>query len=208
MKNIHLNETLYFDTPPRRWIEGLPLGNGKIGAMVMGYVAQERICLNHENIWRKIADRRTMPVAHHLHEIRRLILEGEWEKGARLLEKKLQPFNADSRTAMEEYQPACDLILEMNYLLPAEEYMRTLDLAKGIAKVTYRIGAVEYEKICFVSAVDDIFVMHLKSNRKKAISSTIWFEREADADCKLSYRANRNYLGLKTDIKDGTSFDG
>ena len=68
---------LYFDKPPSTWIEGLPLGNGKIGAMVMGYVAQERVCLNHEGIWRKIADRHTIPVYHHLPPIRRFLLNGE-----------------------------------------------------------------------------------------------------------------------------------
>jgi len=202
-----MNDKIWFDKPVDTWIEGLPLGNGKIGAMVMGYALQERICLNHDRIWRKIANRKTKPVSQHLSQIRQYFLNGEWEKGAQLLEKKLQPYDVDSSSAMEEYQPACDLMLQMNSLSPAEEYSRTLDLAKGIAKVAYRAGAVKYERICFVSAVDDVFVMHLKADHKKAISATMWLEREISPECCLTNQAQDHCLILNGKINNGTSFE-
>jgi alpha-L-fucosidase 2 len=108
---------------------------------------------------------------------------------------------------MEEYQPACDLMLQMNSLSPAEEYSRALDLAKGIAKVAYRAGAVKYKRICFVSAVDDVFVMHLKADHKKAISATMWLEREISPECCLTNQAQDHCLILNGKINNGTSFE-
>jgi len=200
------NSILYFDKPANSWIEGLPLGNGNIGAMVMGYAGKERVCLNHENIWRKIANRKTIPVARYLHNIRQLFLKGKWEEGAQLLEAKLQPTPADRQCATEEYQPACDLIIKVPCSYPVEDYMRILDLATGIATIKYRLGRVRYERTYFVSAVHDLFVVKIKADHKQAISGTVWFERESTSECNMTTRAKENYLTLEADIRDGTSF--
>ena len=201
-----MKHKIYFDKPANSWIEGLPLGNGKIGAMVMGYAGQERICLNHENIWRKITDRQTMPVAHHLPDIRRLLLEGKWEEGVRLLEAKLQPTPADRQIATEEYQPACDLIIEAPCPYPVEDYLRILDLATAIATIKYRIGSVRYERICFVSAVHNLVVVRIKADHQHAVSNSLYLERESASECNLTTKAKGNYLILEADIKNGTSF--
>jgi len=200
------NNILYFNKPANSWIEGLPLGNGNIGAMVIGYAGQERVCLNHENIWRKIADCQTVPVAHHLHVIRQLLLKGKWEEGARLFEAKLQPTPADRQCVTEEYQPACDLIIEVPCPNPVEDYLRMLDMAMGIAIIKYRIGCVRYERIYFVSAVRDLVVLKIKSDHKQTISGTIWLEREPTSGCNLTTKVKDNYFTLEADIKDGTSF--
>lgn len=199
---------LYFDKPPNTWIEDLPLGNGKIGAMVMGYTAQERICLNHEDIWRKIAGRKTMPVSHYLPQIRKLLRQGKWEQAGRLVEEKFQPSPGGSKhaTSMEEYQPACDLVFKMDNPFPVEQYRRILDLSGGFAKVLFRMGKVRYERICFVSAEDNVFIMQIKADHKKSISSTVWLEREYSPECNLTDQADNNCLTLKGGIKNGTSF--
>ncbi|MFH0796757.1 MAG: glycoside hydrolase N-terminal domain-containing protein [Candidatus Omnitrophota bacterium] len=203
------NNILYFDKPPGTWIEGLPLGNGKIGAMVMGYAAQERICLNHEGIWRKITERKTVPVSHYLPRIRKLLRQGKWEQAGRLVGEKFQPLSGGEKqgNSMEEYQPACDLVFKMDNPFPVEKYRRILDLSQGFVKVFFSMGKVRYERICFVSAEDNIFVMQIKADHKKSISSTVWLERENSPECSLANQANNDRLVLKGDIENGTSFE-
>lgn len=197
---------LYFNKPANEWIEGLPLGNGKLGAMIMGYAAQEQVCLNHENIWHKIVDRQTTPVSHHLPHIRRLLLQRKWEEGARLLETNLQPTGPDLQVAVEEYQPACDLVIQVPCPYPVEKYARMLDLEQGVAKVVYCIGTVRYERIYFVSAIDDLLVVRIKGNRQGAVDATLWFEREPTSECHLSTELDNDLLILQASTEDGTSF--
>jgi len=197
---------LYFDKPANEWIEGLPLGNGKLGAMVIGYAGQERICLNHENIWRKIADRQTIPVSHYLPDIRRALLGKRWEEGARMLETKLQPTGPHQAVSMEECQPACNLIIEMPCLHPVERYARMLDLENGVAKVVYCIGTVRYERIYFVSAVHDLLVVKIKGSHQGAVTATLCFERQLMSECHLLTEVENNLLTLQVTIENGTSF--
>ncbi len=197
---------LYFDKPANEWIEGLPLGNGKLGAMIMGYAAQEQVCLNHENIWHKIVDRQTTPVSHHLPHIRQLLLQRKWEEGARLLETNLQPTGPDLQVAVEEYQPACDLVIQVPCPYPVEKYARMLDLEDGVAKVVYCMGTVRYERIYFISTVHNLMVVKIKGNHQGAVAATLWFERELTSECHFSIELENNLLMLQASIENGTSF--
>jgi alpha-L-fucosidase 2 len=202
-----VNENIiFFDKPADCWMEGLPLGNGQIGAMVMGYPFRERICFNHEDIWRKIDDRKTIPVFQHLAQIRKKLLDGDWEKGGKLLLDKLQP-SLSKACAMAEYQPACDLALCLDSCFPAENYIRSLDLSKGIAEVSYSEGKIKHTRSCFVSAPDNVFVMRLQADRKKAISGSILLEREASPDCKIHSHVKNNILYWDAKLCKGPFFN-
>lgn len=202
-----MNDRLRFDRPPNSWIEGLPLGNGRIGAMVMGYPAREQVCLNHEAIWRKITDRRQKSVSQYVPRIRQYLLNGDWQSAARMLIEKLQPSDRSTHTVMSTYQPACDLIFVAACPSPVEDYERILDLARGIATVKYRIGGTTYERVYFVSAVDNVFVMQVKAGRPNSISGTLWLEREPAPECKFVSRAKDGVLTVKAAIKQGASFE-
>lgn len=198
---------LRFDRPPNAWIEGLPLGNGRLGAMVMGYATRERLCLNHEAIWRQIADRTLKPVSRHVPAIRRALLNGDWEGAGKLLMEKLQPLDRASHTAMAEYQPAGDLIFEAADPQPVEEYERLLDLARGVATVRYRMGETRYERTCFVSAAQQTIVFHVAGSRPGAISGALWLEREVSPDAATQYKAAGRTVTLTAKIRDGASFE-
>ena len=80
---------IYSQQPAKEWIDGFPIGNGLLGAMVLGDPASDRIALNHGWLWRRSAERREIKVAEKLPEFRRLFLAGRLEDAGRLMEDDL-----------------------------------------------------------------------------------------------------------------------
>jgi alpha-L-fucosidase 2 len=206
MVGNNMNNKICFDKPANSWIEGLPLGNGKIGAMVMGYPFREKICFNHDEIWRKIFSREINPVSQYLPVVRKYLFDGDWEKAGHLLEEKLQPVIPGKQFASHEYQPACDLTIQMRTSHQAENYKRYLNLNDGIVGVEFDSGGVKFKRLSFVSAVDNIFVTRITSSQVGAISVDIGLEREDCHECVITQTSSGNILSLQGAIRNGTTF--
>lgn len=198
------SEVLWLGQPAERWLDAFPIGNGRIGAMVFGGTAQERLALNHENLWRgKTRDRSTTPVSpEHLAEIREKLLAGEWIEGAALAVEHLS--GHERRT--QPYQPAGDLLLELPGHQTAVEYHRSLKLASGIAAVSYRVGAVTYRREVFASAEHGVIVMHLTADAPGAITGTLRLNRVTDPECVVHPWAEDTRLGLVGHFVEDVNF--
>lgn len=99
---------IWLQEPASRWLDALPLGNGRIGAMVFGGVPSERLALNHENLWRgKTRFQTTQRKADNLPRIRELLFNRQWRQGSRLCEQSF----GDEAAKLEPYQPIGDLTL-------------------------------------------------------------------------------------------------
>ena len=148
--DISSEMTLWYASPADAWVEALPLGNGRIGGMAFGGVAQERVALNEDSLWSGGPQDADNPEAlEALPEIRRLLFAGKVEEAERLANKKLVCKGAGSGLGNGAYDPygsyqaLGDLRLFLNGEGAAEEYRRSLDLSTGVARVTYTLGGTD-----------------------------------------------------------------
>ncbi len=150
------------------WNEALPLGNGRLGAMVFGGVQTERIQLNEDSIWYGGPTDRNNPEAlPHLPEVRRLILEGRIREAEELAAVTMSGI-PDSQS---HYQNGGDLHLYFkDSEMEAAEYRRELDLETAVARVQYRLGDTTYSREQFISAVDQVMVLRLTADKPGSIS--------------------------------------
>ncbi|MCY3018539.1 MAG: glycoside hydrolase family 95 protein [Planctomycetota bacterium] len=128
---------LWYEQPAATWNEALPLGNGRIGAMVFGGTARERLQLNEETIWTGEPDKEEHyrcegPKA--LPEIRRLTFEDKWSEAQALFGKAMV------NKWWSKYQPMCDLWIESSGHDKAQDYRRELSLDTAVATTTYKMG--------------------------------------------------------------------
>ncbi len=149
---------LWYTQAAAEWNEALPLGNGRLGAMLFGGVEEELLQLNEDTLWAGVPCDYNVPDAHrHLGEIRRLLLAGREAEATALADREFM-----GRPKFQHaYQPLGDLRITFAGRGEVQGYRRELDLATGIAKVAYQQDGVAYARKCFVSAPDQVIVMHL-----------------------------------------------
>ena len=169
--------SLSYERPADVWDEALPVGNGRMGAMVFGRPGLERIQLNEESVWagRRIDDHN--PGARpHLDEIRRLIFDGRDAEAYALASEHL----VARPPSIRSYQTLGDLWLDAGHEVPAV-YERRLDLETGIARTTYTADGVTFNREVFASAVDDVIVIRLEADAPGAVSAAITLTRPENA---------------------------
>lgn len=152
---------LTYAKPASKWTEALPLGNGRIGAMVFGGTADERLQINESTLWGGVPHDYTNPEAYsHLEEIRRLIFVGQVEEAEKLSETMM-----GTPKMLMPYQPFCDLRLHFPKHDQATEYRRELKLDDAIAETTYKIGSVNFRREVFVSYPDQVLVVRITASQ-------------------------------------------
>jgi alpha-L-fucosidase 2 len=160
---------LWYPAPAQLWEEALPIGNGRLGAMVFGGALQERIQLNENTIWAGSPNRNDNPEAlEALPEIRKRIFSGDY-LGAQALAN--QQFISKTSQGMP-YQTAGDLLLTMQGHEGYTGYYRELDLAQAITSTRYTVGGTEFSREMFASFPHDVLVVRLTASQPGAISFT------------------------------------
>ncbi|MGO4497493.1 glycoside hydrolase N-terminal domain-containing protein [Paenibacillus sp. 2RAB27] len=159
---------LWYRRPAENWVNALPVGNGKLGAMIFGRVEQERIQINEDSLWYGGPKKREQPDAHkHLEEIRRLMFEGKPQDAEYLARMAMTP----GPKYFAPYQTLGDINLYFRQSNgETTNYRRELDLSTGIAKTSYTLDGTTYHREIFVSAIDQVLVIRLSSDRPGAIS--------------------------------------
>lgn len=151
--------TLWYRRPAVRWVEALPIGNGRLGAMIFGGVGSERLQLNEDTLWSGGPKDWDNPKAKEiLPELRRLIAAGRYVDADALAKQALGPYT-------QSYLPLGDLHVTFEHGDIGRRYRRALDLRTGIATVQYAIGAVTYTREAIVSHPDRIIAMRLAADR-------------------------------------------
>ncbi|MCS7090736.1 MAG: glycoside hydrolase family 95 protein [Verrucomicrobiota bacterium] len=153
---------LWYRQPARVWTEALPVGNGRLGAMVFGGVGEERIQFNEDTLWTGEPRDYSRPGAwQHLATLRKLLQEGRQREAEQLA---MREFMSVPLRQMA-YQPFADLVLRFRQPGEVQDYRRELDLEEGVARVHYRAGGVWMERVVFASAPDQVLVVHLKADQ-------------------------------------------
>lgn len=158
---------LWYDKPAAKWTEALPIGNGRLGAMVFGNTEQERVQLNEDTLWFGEPHDYAHPGAvKYLPALRRLLFEGRQGEAEQLA---MQHFmSVPLRQA--PYQPCADLRLQFPGHGEFADYRRELDLDRAVVAVRYRVGEVTYTREVFASFPDQAIVIRLAADRPRHVN--------------------------------------
>ncbi len=158
---------LWYEQPAAQWNHTLPVGNGRLGAMVFGGTAAERIQLNEETFWAGGPYDPTNPGgAAVLAEIQRLLFEGDVEKAHDLFGRTMMGIPYEQM----KYQPLGDLWLFFPGHEEPTEYRRELSLDEGISRVSYRVGDIGFTREVFSTAVDQAIVVRITADQPGALT--------------------------------------
>lgn len=161
---------LWYEQPAAEWTDALPIGNGRLGAMVYGGVQLEQLQLNEDTLWTGGPHSYDNPEAYsHLSNVRQLLKDGKYVEA----EKEAQNMMGSPVKQMA-YQPLGDLLLMFPQGETTGNYRRELDMETAVTTVSYGIGtafgSVNYTRKTFASHPDQAIVMRLESSRDKQLS--------------------------------------
>lgn len=167
---------LWYHRPAEKWTEALPLGNGRIGAMVYGGGTKEKICFNEDTLWSGYPHDKNDPERYpYFQKARELALQQRYQEAQELLEKHFLGRYTES------YAPMGDLCLEMEHG-EISGYRRELNLETGVHKVRYQADGCGYTRTAFVSHPAQVFVMRLQSEAGKKLSFRLSFTSKLHYD--------------------------
>jgi len=164
---------LWYTTPSgQTWENALPIGNGRLGAMIYGNVVTETLQLNEHTLWSGGPNRNDNILAlDSLQVIRKLVLEGKQKDAEKLANKVI----ISKKSQGQMFEPAGELHLSFNGHENYTNYYRELDIEKAIAKSTYSVDDVNYTREVIASFPDRVIVMHLTANKPNSISFNAFY---------------------------------
>ena len=163
---------LWYRQPAVKWEEALPVGNGRIGAMVFGHVGNERLQLNEDTLWGGGPYDPVNPQAKAaLPQVRQLVFDGKYSEAGKLINAKV----ISRPSSQMPYETAGDLILNFPASATVDNYRRDLNLNTAVTSVEYTDGGTRYTRQVFASPVDQVIVVRLTADKKKAISFSAGF---------------------------------
>jgi alpha-L-fucosidase 2 len=195
---------LWYAQAAEQWTEALPIGNGRIGAMIFGGVARERLQLNDDTLYAGGPYDPASPEALvALPKVRQLIAEGRYVEAHDLANEKLM----GRPLRMPSYQTVGDLVLSFGVSSFATGYRRSLDLDSAIATTRYVQDGVAFSREAFASPIDDVIVLRLAADRTGALNCRLGFEtpmpgaaRAEDGDLVLA-GVNTSQQGVPAALK-------
>ncbi|MCK0156479.1 glycoside hydrolase N-terminal domain-containing protein [Cellulophaga sp. F20128] len=169
--------TLWYTAPAKEWIEALPVGNGRLGAMVYGGVINEKIQLNEESVWAGPPIPTGKPGAWtSIEEARKLIFNGQYTEANTLVQDNV----LDRRIAPRSYQTLGELNLNFKIEGEAKNYKRALNLDNAITKTSFTVNGITYVREVFSTPIDQVIVVLLTADKPNAISVDLNLDRPAD----------------------------
>lgn len=161
---------LWYDRPATQWVEALPIGNGRIGAMVYGGTAHEEIQLNEETIWGGSPHNNVNPMAKDsLDAIRRLIFAGHNDEAQQLVGQAI----CSQTSHGMPYQTVGSLIIDFDNIADVHDYRRELDIENAITTTHFTSQGVEYKREAFTSFTDQLLIVRLTASAKNSLSFCI-----------------------------------
>jgi alpha-L-fucosidase 2 len=205
---------LWFDTPASVWEEALPVGNGRLGAMVYGAHDEEKIQFNEETYWTGGPYSTVVKGGYKkLPEIQKLIFNGEPLKAHKLFGRALMGYPVEQ----QKYQSMANLHLFFD-TDSVQDYKRSLDLKTGVVTVTYKSKGVSFTRETFASAVDQTIALRITADRPGSISfnaqlrgvrngshsnyATDYFRMDGIGDNQLKLTGkSADYMGIEGKLK-------
>jgi len=164
--------SLWYRQPAIKWEEALPVGNGRIGAMVFGHITSEKLQLNEDTLWGGGPYDPVNPQAKAaLPQVRQLIFDGKYSDAGKLINSKV----ISRPSSQMPYETAGELVLTFPDSAIVENYRRDLNLDTAVTSVEYTDGGTRFTRQVFASPVDQVIVVRLTADKKNSISFSARF---------------------------------
>ena len=161
------DHVLWYDRPAQVWTEALPLGNGRLGAMVFGNPATEQFQLNEETIWAGRPNNNANPEAREwIPKIRELLWQGKYKEAQDLCTKHVKSATNQGMP----YQPFGDLRVSFPGHSRYTDYYRELDLDSAKVTTTYKVDGVTYTRESIISYPDNVIITHITADKPGMIT--------------------------------------
>ncbi|WP_346985062.1 glycoside hydrolase family 95 protein [Chryseobacterium sp. POE27] len=172
---------LWYDKPAKQWVEALPVGNGRLAAMVFGDPSQEKVQLNEATFWSGGPSRNDNPDGPKvLDSIRYYLFNGNYKRAQILADKGLTAKTLHGSA----FQNIGDFTLDFNNVNNVKNYYRELDIEKAITTTTFSANGINFKREVFASIPDNVIVIKLSSDKKNALSFTAQFNSELKKNSK------------------------
>lgn len=208
-KDVGATTELWYTQPAKEWMESLPIGNGRLGAMTYGGIEEETLGLNESTMWSgQFNENQNKPFGRtKMDHLRKLFFEGKLSEGNKIAGDNL----AGMQTSFGTHLPIGDLKLRFTY--PEGEvtaYRRSLSLNEAISSVTFNVGGVNYKREYFATNPDNVLVLRLTTD--KAQSVTMNMSLDLMRQSVLKVEDNQLVFTGKVDFPlhgpGGVSFEG
>jgi alpha-L-fucosidase 2 len=168
------NLKLWYTQPAKQWVEALPVGNGRLGAMVYGNPLKEVIQLNENTIWAGSPNRNDNPDAKEaLPLIRQYIFEGKYKEAHDLVNQKVITKTSHGMS----YQTAGNLKLYFPGHQNYTNYNRELDLEKAVATTSYTLNGINYKTKVFSSFPDQVIIVRISADKPGSVAFSASMDR-------------------------------
>lgn len=166
------NMELWYSRPAKEWVEALPVGNSRMGAMIYGGIDKERIQLNDETFWAGSPYSNNNPEGReHLEEIRKLIFDGKENEAEKLIDKYyLTPHHGMSYLTLGE------LTIDFFHGGDVSAYRRSLDISEAVADVSYKVGDINYRRQTVASLPDGVIAVNLTADNKNGLNFFLGYD--------------------------------
>ena len=204
--------------PAEQWREGLPSGNGVIGALVYGRINQERVLFNHNALWYQGKIDEIPDMSGELEVVRQLLTDGKYREANEHYKKKLRSGGFNGQVA--RYHPAFDLLVTTDNDKMFEKYSRTVDFETGEVEVKWRDGETNFSRKLFVSIPNDISVMSITTDKTAAVSGRVTLDihdledaidqsgKRFDPGFTYKTDVDGDFVEFRADGSDGGQFGG
>ncbi len=180
---------LWYDKPAKDWNEALPIGNGRMGAMLFGGTHRERYQLNEDSVWsggpRKRNNKNALP---NLERVRTLIKQEKIAEAEKIIYDNFCGTPSNER----HYMPLGDLTVEQYFDGEETEYKRTLDVESSVATVSFEAGGKKYSREIIASYPDEVIAVRYTSDKSGSINLRLLLDGRDD------------YFDSNTPISDDT----
>lgn len=166
---------LWYKKPASKWEEAMPLGNGRMGAMIFGKPGDEMIQVNEDSMWYGApVDRNNPDMKKYLPEIRSLILSGQIKKAERLMRFAM----SGCPESMHPYQTLGSIHFNFENMGEVSEYERSFDLEEALYRNTFTADGVRYEREAFLSVPDQVLCIKITADKPESINFWTLLRRE------------------------------
>ena len=200
---------LWYAQPAKVWMESLPIGNGRLGAMTYGGIEEEKLALNESTMWSgQYNENQNKPFGREkMNQLRKLFFEGKLSEGNRIAGDNLH----GNQPSFGTHLPIGDL--KMQFIYPEGKvtgYRRSLSLDEAISSVSFNSGGVNYKREYFATNPDNVLVLRLTADKQKSITMNMGLDLMRQAD--LSVEDNQLVFTGKVDFPlhgpGGVCFEG
>ncbi len=179
------DQRLWYDKPATHWLEALPLGNSRMGAMVFGGTDVEEIQLNEETFWSGGPHNNNSTTSiYHLNEVRDLIFNGKEKDAEDIINREFIKGPHGMR-----YLTLGSLKLNFGHK-DVQDYVRELDLTRAVSTTSYTCNGVKYTRTAFASLADGVVIVNIKASKKGALSFAL------SQECQLQNKILANVVDV------------